>query len=250
MTAPAPAGPWRLPELHGDADRVRTSATLASGLLAGFSVTAILTLLTTSSPPPLAEWAVVAFALAAATSLVTLNYQWWAQGFWSLPSSFLEWRPTSRVDYWSLLETVSVQRDDAALFGKLVRRARTLLICSVAFFLAAVALTLTPQSWSSLSLPRVLALASIVLGLLLFLGTWATPSGSALGRLRTKWLLHPDFLVVPGARGSLELTDAQIDAVAATPESAAAMKAQRDGTEESPGEGTGNGVQGLNGGRE
>jgi len=65
--------PWALPPLYSDVERVRTASSVASGILAGFSVTAIATLITTDRPPWLVGPALVAFAVAASAALLALG---------------------------------------------------------------------------------------------------------------------------------------------------------------------------------
>lgn len=225
MSATPPRGPWALPALHGDAERVRVTAAITSGLLAGFSLAAILSIVTSGAGLPAAEWAIVFFSLTVATSLVTLNYQWWAHGFWTSPDAFVSLRPVARVDYHALQEAVAVQRHLVGVFDSLVKRARLGYRVSILAFFTANVLVLLPAG-GEWTFARGLAVAFLCLGALLFIGTLVHPGSDPVRRKVSRLVLgsrlFEDYDLAP------RLDDHQIDAVASSSDAAYSMKEQRD----------------------
>jgi hypothetical protein len=111
--------PWVLPPLNSDAERVRAASSVASGILAGFSVTAIATLLTADRSPGIIGPALLAFSGAASAALLALSYQSWAQGVWSRPDDYLAWNPRARVNATELQRVRRLQRKDMTAYMRL-----------------------------------------------------------------------------------------------------------------------------------
>jgi hypothetical protein len=89
----APAVVWKPLKPLGQAEVIRGLGGIVSPLLAGFSLAAIATLLTASSPPRLTEFSIAAFAMTVGFLLFAMQFAFTALRYTASPSERLEWRP-------------------------------------------------------------------------------------------------------------------------------------------------------------
>jgi hypothetical protein len=220
MSTPNVGSPWALPPLNSDADRVRAASSLASGLLAGFSVTAITTLLTTDKRPWLFEPTLLLFSIAASAALLALSYQSWAQGYWSRPDDYIAWRPRARLDIGELQKVQKVQFNDMSIYKTLFTKADRLFRTAAAAFFVGLLLLLCPDLRAGhFSIIRIISLGIVTIGLLAFLLTSSLPRWAFVGRR----LLAPE-LYAAAPEVSTPLTDQDIESVALDSDTAASMK--------------------------
>lgn len=221
MSTPNVGSPWSLPPLNSDADRVRAASSLAAGLLAGFSVTAIATLITTDRRPWLFEPTLMLFSIAASSALLALNYQSWAQGYWSRPDDFMTWRPRARLDVKELQQARRVQHNDMSVYKSLIGKADLLFKISASAFFMGIFLLLFPNLKAGhISIFRWISLGIVALGLFAFLLTGRLPGWQALGSRLLAPELYGDLPQVS------RLTDDDIKSVASDNAAAARMKLQ------------------------
>ena len=215
--------PWRLAPLNSDAERVRAASSLASGILAGFSVTAIASLITADRKPWLFEPTLLVFSIAASVALLALNYQSWAQGYWSGPNAFLEWRPRARINLDDLQLARRVQTNNLSIYLSLsVKANRCFRIAASAFFLGLILLLCPDLKASHVSIWRLVSMGSVTLGLIMFVATSRLPKSRALGRRLLAPELYDGLPEVPLP------SDEDIEAVALDGAAATRMKQSRD----------------------
>jgi hypothetical protein len=217
--------PWALPPLNSDAERVRAASSLASGILAGFSVTAIASLITADRKPWLFEPTLLVFSIAASTALLALNYQSWAQGYWSGPNDFLEWRPRARINFEDLQQVRRVQYNNMSIYRSLsVKADGCFRIAAAAFFLGLILLLCPNLKAGHISIWRLVSMGSVALGLIMFVATSTLYKSPVFGRRLLAQELYGDLPQVPPP------TDEDIEAVALDGEAATRMKQARTST--------------------
>jgi hypothetical protein len=219
MRTPNVGSPWAWPPLNSDADRVRAASSLAAGILAGFSVTTIVTLITTDKHPWLLEPTLLLFSIAASAALLALSYQAWAQGYWSRPDDYMAWRPRARVNIAALQEARKVQYNDMSVYKALYIKAdRLFRISAVAFFVGLLLLLCPDLKAGHFSAVRLVSLGIVALGLLAFLLTSALPGWRFLGSR----LLAPELYQEP--QDAPALTGDDIESLALDRDTAIRMK--------------------------
>jgi hypothetical protein len=217
--------PWALAPLNSDAERVRAASSLASGILAGFSVTAIASLITADRKPWLFEPTLLVFAIAASVALLALNYQSWAQGYWSGPNAFLEWRPRARVNFDDLQLARRVQYNNMSIYRSLsVKADWCFRIAASAFFLGLILLLCPDLKASHVSIWRLVSMGFVALGLIMFVATSTLSKSPVFGRRLLAPELYGELPEVPLP------TDEDIEAVALDGEAATRMKQSRTST--------------------
>lgn len=164
-------------------ENVRTLGGIAAPLLAGFSLTAVIQLVTLgkdASPPRFAPAAVSAFAIAAGFLLYALQFSAIAVTFGVEPSQYLDFFPEARRDPESLRRVREMQFEDTILRWKYNTRAHVTYDIGLIAFLLGLGLTLVPSRWSPLPYGRVVALA-VVGAALVIEAVWIFSVGRSRG---------------------------------------------------------------------
>jgi hypothetical protein len=138
-------------------------------LLTGFSLTAIVLLLTASATPRRADWASVAFVIAVACLLFSMQVAFLALARSPSPADILTWKPEVAVSVEALQKARAEQAAHLADVKRLWKLYAATYDVGVVAFLAGVLFLLIPHSYS---LARIVAL--VVAGLALGLELWWT----------------------------------------------------------------------------
>jgi len=154
--------PWQIPQRLGYSETLRGLGGIVAPLLTGFSLTTIALLLTSSSKPPLADWAMVPLTIAVACLLFSMQVAFLALARSPSPADILTWRPQVAVSRDALQEARERQAANFADMKRLWYRCGRAYDLGVAGFLAGVVLLLVPHTWSA---PRIAAvlIASLAL---------------------------------------------------------------------------------------
>jgi hypothetical protein len=159
---------WRRPTtILGYAENLRGLGGVVSPLLAGFSLAAIAQILTADSPPPLAAWALVAFAACVALLMHAMQLAFIALALDPSPATHLSWFPEALIDERALAD---LRRRQAEKYDEMIRyfvRTNIAYDLGLNAFLAGVVLLLVPHRWTA---PHIAALA--VAGTALVLELW------------------------------------------------------------------------------
>jgi hypothetical protein len=154
--AAVPALIWKPPIPLGEAEVVRGLGGIVAPLLAGFSLAAIATLLTATSPPRLTEFAIVAFVLTVAVLLFAMQFAFVALRYVVLPSDRIDWHPEASTKSEVLKKVREEQAVDQAITKIYADRTALLYNLGLVFFSAGLTLLLVPTRWT---VGRILALA-------------------------------------------------------------------------------------------
>lgn len=147
------------PNALGYHESLRGFGGIVSPLLAGFSLAAIATILTTRRHdlPPLSSWAVAALTVAVAfllfamqTAILSLNQN-------SSPSDILSWRPEATTSEHELTAARAAQAADKREMERLGRLSFAAYPGGLIAFLLGLALLLVPRHWGA---PSILAVAA------------------------------------------------------------------------------------------
>jgi len=140
--------PWRQPDHFGYSETLRGLGGVVAPLLTGFSLTSIALVLTASSAPRDAEWAVVALASTVACLLYSMQVAVLALARSPSPADILTWRPETAVSDAALQ---SAREQQAATFADMKRlwdRSALAYDLGIIAFLFGLLLLLIPHSWS------------------------------------------------------------------------------------------------------
>jgi hypothetical protein len=160
---------WNLSRPLGFVESVKIAGGVAAALLAGFSLTAVVQLVTLgkdAAHPPLAGLAVGAFAVAAALLLQAMVFSSIAVGYAATPGQYLDAYPEAARDEAALANVLGLQREDAALRKRYNSRTAVCYDWGILAFLLGLGFTLIPHRWS-LASGRTVALLAVVLALIL-----------------------------------------------------------------------------------
>jgi hypothetical protein len=145
---PARGSVWQRPRALGYHETLRGLGGIVAPLLAGFSLAAIATIVTGQEGPPMADWAVAAFAAAVAFLLFSMQVAFESLRQNSSPEDVLAWRPEATV---SENELHLARKAQAADFGEMTRLGRLSLNmygAGLIAFLLGVLLLMIPEDWS------------------------------------------------------------------------------------------------------
>jgi hypothetical protein len=147
-------------------------------VLAGFSLSAIVGLVSLSDPPPLAGLAIVGLVVTASAMIYAMQFLFTALRYWSSPSERLAWRPEAISDP----EVLRIERwhhaIDQGLFRRYARRGSRWYNVGITAFSVSIVLLVVP-AWlpgipgiSALTdwLTVVVAVAGLIGELLLIVG--------------------------------------------------------------------------------
>jgi peptidoglycan/LPS O-acetylase OafA/YrhL len=177
---PVPA--WRAPNPLGRTESIRSMGSTTGTLLGGFSLATVALLVTAERQPPLVGWALIAFVLAAAAFVFSVQFTSAALGFAATPAERLMWAPAAERDPQRLARLQRIQRMDQKLEHRFARRARWCYRLGLFAFLGGIVLICIPDT---LDWPRITAAALAGAAMLLEL-VWV--SANALDRT-PRWLL-------------------------------------------------------------
>jgi hypothetical protein len=152
---------WQQPFPYGQFEFVKGFGGVVAPLLAGFSLTTITLLLTTTTQnrPRYTEWAIVAFALSTVFLLLGIEYSMRVSRHGALPSDRLDWFPEATVARKYLNWQRELQAEDYLLMLWHARVADILRGLGPLLFLVGLALLLVPTEWTS---PEIVGFAVVV----------------------------------------------------------------------------------------
>jgi hypothetical protein len=189
---------WQYRNPLGSVDANRAMGTVAAPLLAGFVLTTVVVLLTTSSVKtmPLYEWGVVVFTLAGILFVFTVQFTFMGLMYAASPSERVEWLPHAvgqDPDDAAYATATKVQVMDLALQERYFTRAGRLYALGILCYTAGLGLIIIPRDWGA---PRGIALAVLTLAFVLEV-VWF---GSTLLGRRVQWLI-PGYASLMDDRG-------------------------------------------------
>lgn len=179
---PVPVPAWNAPNPLGLTESIRSMGSTTGTLLGGFSLATVALLVTAERQPPLVDWALIAFVLAAAAFLFSVQFTSSALEFAATPAERLMWTPAAERDPKRLARLQRIQRMDQKLEHRFTRRARWCYRLGLFAFLGGIVLICIPNT---LDWPRITAAALSGAAMLLEL-VWV--AANALGR-SPRWLL-------------------------------------------------------------
>ena len=193
---PAPPGPqpptvWEHSRPVGFVESVKVVGGIAAPLLAGFSLTAVIQLLTLGADvrPPLTGLAVAAFSLAGAFLLYCLQFSAVAVGFAAAPSDYLDYSPEASHDPAAFARLRAVQHEDGALRRAYNARAGLCYNLGLITFLFGFGFVLVPRHWFWFS-GRPVGLAAVLVALVVEI-VWTTSNASRPKVMLPGWANQP-----------------------------------------------------------
>ena len=168
---------WEPPQYPSHGPSIAGFGGVAAPLIAGFSLAAIVTLVTSSNRPPLWNVAITGFAVAISTLLFCIQFSYVAVGYWLNPTDILGWSPESKHNFQALTTDLRRQRLWMSEFNRYQRIAGRLYQLGIIAFLAGMMAVLVPtrtdwEPWRAVSV--------VVVGIA-FLAELGWASGGALG---------------------------------------------------------------------
>jgi hypothetical protein len=148
-TAPERAPVWMRPHSLGYHEALRGLGGIVAPLLAGFSLAAIATIVTSSQAPRLAEWAVAALGAAVALLLLSMQVAFLSLTQNSSPEVILSWRPETTVSKEELDRARAAQAADLLEMTRLGRLSFGAYGAGIVAFLLGLVLLMVPQTWSA-----------------------------------------------------------------------------------------------------
>jgi MFS family permease len=156
---------WKRPGPLGKFQATFGLGSVAAPLFAGFSLTTIALLLTTEAAkrPPLSDWAVSSFAIAAVLSIFAIQFSSMANGYAVPPADRLTWFPEATVDQADLQWARELQAVDLALANRYASRAGLCYELGLLAFLVGLIALVVPVQWSVLALiPVAVSVSSAI----------------------------------------------------------------------------------------
>lgn len=202
MNEPITTLVWKQRSPMGYTEAVRGFGTVAAPVLTGFSLAAVVTLLTSTQSPPYADWAVTSFSVAAVSLLLTIHFSLHAAQYGMPPGERLDWLPEARVDTVRLNHLRTIQARERRLEERFGNRARYAYTVGVTTFSAGLLVVLIPERWS---FARIVAIVLV-----------GTCSGfqlvSAFANPLGRWL-YPDVTDEASMVALTPMTGAALDSV-------------------------------------
>lgn len=140
--------PWEQPGSLGFAEALRGLGGVVAPLLTGFSLTSIVLLLTASSAPRDADWAVVALTVTVVCLLYSMQVAVLALARSPSPADILTWKPEVAVSDAALQEAREQQAATLHDMRRLWEFSAFAYDLGIIAFLSALVLLLIPRSWS------------------------------------------------------------------------------------------------------
>lgn len=178
---------WRVSYPLGTVDAYRAMGTVAAPLLAGFTLSTIILLLTatTGKMMPLYGWGITVFAFAAVLFVFSMQFTFCGLLYAASPAERMAWLPHivgRDPDESAHAAAARVQVQDQALQYRFFGRAGMLYNLGIAGYLVGLGLILVPRTWA---VARVIALVVLAAAFALEV-IWTV---SATTRWRPVWLL-------------------------------------------------------------
>ncbi len=175
---------WQVRDPLGTVDAKRAMGTIAAPLLAGFSLTTIVALLSADKILE-RDWGITVFAAAAVMFLLSVQFTYMGLMYAASPSERMAWMarvPGQEPDEAEYADAAGMQAKDFELQERYFTRAGMFYNFSVLAFTAGMALILVPQTWT---VPRGTAIAILSVVFVLE-ATWTI---TELTDHRLQWLL-------------------------------------------------------------
>jgi hypothetical protein len=197
MTGPSSEHNWQFRDPLGTVDAKRAMGTVAAPLLAGFTLTTIVVLLTAGSMPA-RDWGIAVFAAAAVMFVLSMQFTYMGLMYAASPTERVAWMPRvpgHEPDESAYADAALVQAKDFELQERYFTRAGTLYNFGILAYTTGLALILLPHTWT---VPRGITLAILVVAFALE-ATWTV--SDLLGH-RVQWLLpgYKSLAQGPGRR--------------------------------------------------
>lgn len=170
---------WQRPLKIGHTEAVRGATSVSSPLLAGFSLTAVVILSTSSPTPRYVGVAIALFVVAAVLLMIAVDLGIRVVQNTGSPEERLAWRPEARRSRSELEMERRLQRLDHANSRIFSARARAAHNLGVAAFLAGTLATLVPENLDSsriASLGGLVAPGIVLVALMLHAMAWLRSS--------------------------------------------------------------------------
>jgi len=155
-----PQGPyWKTPYLYGEAEALNSMGTIAAPLLAGFSLAAMVQVLTVNAAET--RWpdaALLLFLLAAVMFVACVQAMFWARGYQVTPPEIKDWWPDA-VDPERMDQLRREQELHSAGFRMWSDRGRLTYAAGLLCLLAALTVLAVPPDHGQSSIVRWLAVA-------------------------------------------------------------------------------------------
>jgi hypothetical protein len=152
---------WRRPLKNlGYAEGLRGRGGTVCPLIAGFALAAIAQLVTAEDAPPLADWAILAFACSVALLVHSMQLAFFALSADPSPATYLAWHPEALVDEDALKVVRKKQINKYQEMVGYWLRSNIAYDLGLVAFLGAILLLLIPDDWSG---PRIVAIVVIAL---------------------------------------------------------------------------------------
>jgi hypothetical protein len=209
---------WRVRYPLGTVDAYRAMGTVAAPLLAGFTLSSIVLLLTAAdgSAMPLYDWGITGFAIAV-LFVFSMQFTYCGLLYAASPSERMAWLPHyvgQDPDESAHAAAAKVQIQDQALQYRFFSRAGLLYNFGILGYTAGLALILIPRTWTAAR-----AIALVVLGAAFVLETiWIVSTST---RWRPMWLL-PGYgwaRQLTGNAASTDSTEPTMESMPNRPES-------------------------------
>ena len=178
---------WQYTHPLGTVDANRAMGTVAAPLLAGFTLTTIVVLLTMSSMKnmPLYDWGVTFFVVAAVLFIFAVQFTFMGLMYAVSPSERIEWLPRlsgQEPDDEAYARAAKIQAMDLVLQKRYFTRAASSYGLGILSYTVGLGLIITPNDWT---IPRVISLAALAIAFALEV-IWYD---SSLLAHRVQWLL-------------------------------------------------------------
>jgi hypothetical protein len=191
-----PRGPyWKTPYLYGEAEALNSMGTIAAPLLAGFSLAAMVQVLTVNATE--ARWPDIAFLLfllAAVAFVGSVQAMFWARGYQVTPQEIKDWWPDANDDPQRMEQLRKEQELHAAGFRMWSSRGRVTYAAGLLCLLAALTMLAVPPGPH----PSVVRWVTVGAGSAAFIVEAVWTAGSFIRpRRRPRWMTR---LLEPPAR--------------------------------------------------
>lgn len=158
------SAPWQRPERLGYAETLRGLGGVVAPLLTGFSLATIALLLTSTSKPKLADWAVVTFAATVGLLLLSMQIAFLALSRSPSPADIRTWQPESAISAEALQSAREEQAANMHDVKRLWQTCGRSYDLGILVFLAGVVLLLIPSDWSGVRIVGVIIAGLAFLG--------------------------------------------------------------------------------------
>ena len=146
---------WKRPANVGRAEEVKGFGGVVSPLVAGFSLAAIAQVVSSNTPPPRADWAIVAFTVTAAALLLAVQFSFLFVRHSATPEERLIWHPEARVHRATLERERIKQAKDHQIAQTYYARATICFNVGIVGFFAGLVMLVVPDGWDAAGIAAV-----------------------------------------------------------------------------------------------